>query len=344
MRRAAALLVFTAVACGPLPSPTPTAALPPTTTLATGAPSTSTPAHENIEVYLSSFSEMGPGWTELFFPYGFGEGFLGRSGAGIDRFVGPAYGTQSQDGRWWFLDTANRRIARFSEQGDYLNELILPAALLINEELFDFQMPHALDHGAIVAFGVRGGGTSILTVTDDQAYESLIASDVVWEVTDGRFVYGSTPEGLRERLATWEGTVSTIDWYVARNQSRYRTTIDGDVLNLELPDAGVTRSITMRFAEQPELRLNFEIQVDTGADGTLFLLVYGAPLSDPDLKVGVLIEMAPDGSVVRSQPIVDLFSETDPGSPAHLGVRPGTSSPWVMVVGDDGVHVYIREN
>jgi hypothetical protein len=46
--------------------------------------------------------------------------------------------------------------------------------------------------------------------------------------------------------------------------------------------------------------------------------------------------------VSQTEPIADPFSPSDPGSPSHLGVTPGTSTPWIMVVGEDGVHVSIR--
>ena len=52
--------------------------------------------------------------------------------------------------------------------------------------------------------------------------------------------------------------------------------------------------------------------------------------------------MSPDGQVGQMEPIVDPFSPSDSGSPSHLGVTPGTSTPWIMVVWEDGVHVFTK--
>jgi hypothetical protein len=84
------------------------------------------------------------------------------------------------------------------------------------------------------------------------------------------------------------------------------------------------------------------IEVETGVDGTLYLLFYGAPASDETLGVGGFLAIAPGGTVGEVEPITEPSSPSDPGSPARLGITPGTSTPWLMVVGIDGVHVFTR--
>ena len=42
------------------------------------------------------------------------------------------------------------------------------------------------------------------------------------------------------------------------------------------------------------------------------------------------------------EPIRDPLSRLHPGSPTHLGVTPGTSDPWLMMVDEDGVRIYTR--
>lgn len=347
MRRVALVMVVVLAGCATgTPSTTPPTTTPPVTPTNPPADSTTSTIlpHETTEALLGPFSEMGPGWSETFFRYGESEEYLGLAPGGEGLLLGPEYGAQTGDGRWWFLDSANLRIARFDEQGEYLDDYELPEALLVGGEFFQYQMPRALDNNSIVAFGFREVGTSILTVTDDQAYGSLIPVHVGWTATDGTFLYGADPDGQMYRLATWDGSVTATQWFHARNRSRYRVSVDGDELHVELPDIGVTRTVQMRLEEQPEVVVHFGVQVDTGVDGTLFILIYGAPLTDPELGVGGLLTIGPDGTVGRMQPVVDLFSPADPGSPSHLGVRPGTSTPWVMVIGEDGVHVYTRHN
>lgn len=341
MRRFVLLLPVVLVlgACSGFGSPVSSPPAP--STSSTSSTTTTVVANEITEAYLSPFSEMGPGWTELFFPYGTAPGELGLTPAGGNVLIGPAYGVQTIEGEWWFLDTANRRIAKFSEQGVFIGEQAVPDALLVDGSL-DFHMPQALDIGPLVAFGVRNGGTSVMTVTETQVYESLIPEGVNWEVSDGTLIYGIGSE--RFQLAAWEGSVSAVEWYRARNESRFRVTVDQAEVVVELPDIGVTRVLQIRYAAQPEIEVDIEAQVESGADGTLFLLISGSPLNDPELKIGGLISIDPDGTVGRIQPVAPLFSSADPGDPSHLGIRPGTTQPWVMVVGEVGVHVYVREN
>jgi len=344
MRRTAPLLILALVACAPAPGTvSPPTTLPPVSTSAPETTTSTVPAHETTEALVGPFSEMGPGWSELFFPYGETEEYLGISPGGEGLLIGPEYGTQTGDGRWWFLDTANRRIARYSEEGLYLSELPIPEAVLVNGG-FTYQLPQALDVGSITASRLRNGGMDILTATEDRLIETRLGVEVPWVTTDGLFLFGTSADGAIFRLANWEASVTQVGWISSRDRGRYRVTVDRDELHIELPDAGVTRTIQMRLEEQPEVVVHFGVQVETGVDGTLFILVFGAPLTDPNLGVGGLLTVASDGTVGRMQPIVDLFSSADPGSPAHLGVRPGTSTPWVMVIGETGVHIHVRHN
>ena len=84
------------------------------------------------------------------------------------------------------------------------------------------------------------------------------------------------------------------------------------------------------------------IEVKTGVDGTIFMLLYGAPESDETMGIGGFLTISPDGVVSDVEPIRDPSSRSDPGSPAHLGVTPGTSTPWLMMVDEDGVRIYTR--
>jgi hypothetical protein len=63
-------------------------------------------------------------------------------------------------------------------------------------------------------------------------------------------------------------------------------------------------------------------------------------MSGDPLDIGGLVTIGPDGEVSEPVEVANLFSSADTGSPAHLGVTPGTSDPWIMVVGEDGIHVF----
>ena len=63
-------------------------------------------------------------------------------------------------------------------------------------------------------------------------------------------------------------------------------------------------------------------------------------MTDDPLDIGGLVAISLDGVVSEVAQVTNLTSSSDMGSPARLGVTPGTSNPWLMVVGEDGVHVF----
>lgn len=283
---------------------------------------------------------MGPEWSELFFPYGDGEESLGTSPGGEGLMWGPDYGTQTPDGTWWFLDAARLRIAHFDGDGAYLGQILVPEDLLVDGVYFQFQMPQALDDGSIA---VGGFDRPLLRVVDGEISGHQVTGAIPWDTTDGVYLYGlGFDDGTPRRAHPDNPVIETVDWYGARDGSRYRVTVVEDDLLVEFPDAGLTRSLQPRFADDPEVVVRAGIEVESGADGTLFILLNGAPSSDETLGVGGIVSISGDGTVGETEPVVDPFSMSDPGSPAHLGVTPGTASPWYMVVGEDGVRVFSR--
>ena len=326
---------------------TTTTVVDPTTT--TSVTSTTIPATEQtVTVVLSPFSVMGPGWTEQVFPYGEGETTLGTSPGGEGLMFGPDYGTQTTDGTWWFLDAAKQRIAHFAADGTYLDQVTMPEDLLVDGIYFQYQMPQALDDGSLVASGWRGGlgddaTTSLLRIKDNLATGSAFGGTIAWVTTDGTYLYGQTIENNAPyRLDPNDPEAEPVDWFMARDGSRYIVTVNEDEILVELPDAAVplTRTLRMRYSEDPEVIARGAVEVETGADGTLFILLYGAPMSGELLDIGGLVTISPNGEVSAATEITNLFSSADTGSPAHLGVTPGSSDPWIMVVGEDGIHVF----
>lgn len=319
------------------------------TTTTTSVASTTTPATEQtVTVVLSPFSEMGPGWTEQVFPYGEGEASLGTSPGGEGLMLGPDYGIQTTDGTWWFLDAAKQRIAHFAADGTYLDQVMMPEDLLVDGIYFQYQMPQALDDGSLVASGWRGGlrddaTTSLLRIKDNVATGSTFGGAVAWVTTDGSYLYGQTvDDNAPYRLDPNDPEAEPVDWFMARDGSRYMVTVNEDEILVELPDAAVplTRTLRMRYSEDPEVIARGAVEVETGADGTMFMLLYGAPMSGDHLDIGGLVTISPNGEVSEATEITNLFSSADTGSPARLGVAPGNSDPWIMIVGEDGIHVF----
>jgi hypothetical protein len=298
-----------------------------------------------VTVLLAPFSQIGPEWSEMVFPYGEGVEFLGTSpgGEGGSVMWGPEYGTQTPDGTWWFLDAANLRIAHFAGEGSYLDQVVLSEDLLVDGQYFQYQMPQALDDGSVAAAGFRTENTmALIRIVDGTASGATFEGEVPWVTTDGNHLYGLGFDGAAYRLDPANPVTEPVDWLLARDGSRYLASVAGDEVRIELPDAGVTRTLLMRFSEDPEVSVMGGIEVETGVDGTLYVLFYGAPASDETLGVGGFLSIAPEGAVGAVEPITDPSSLSDPGSPARLGTTPGTSTPWLMVIGVDGVHVFTR--
>jgi len=287
---------------------------------------------------------MGGGWSELFLPYGDGEDQLGTSPGGDGLMLGPEYGTQTPDGNFWIMDAAKQRAAVFSADGTYLEQVDFPEEVLVDGQYFQYQMPQALDDGSIAVGGFRGEDTSaLLRIVDGTVTSTTFEGAIPWVTTDGVGLYGLSSEDVRPyRLDPDNPPGVETDWLLTRSQTRYGIVVEGDEIVVALPDLGLTRTLQLRFSEDPEVIAHAGIEVETGVDGTIFLLLYGAPESDESLGIGGFLGISPEGVVSELEPIRDPFSPSDPGSPAHLGVTPGTSNPWLMMVDEDGVRIYTR--
>ncbi len=315
---------------------TPTTAQPTSTTNAL-------PADESVIVSLAPYSDMGPTWSELFFPYGEGEEFLGTSPGGDSGSLewGPEYGTQTPDRTWWFLDAASLRIAHFGGDGGYLDQIPMPEDLLVSGLYFQYQLPQALDDGSVA---VGGFDRPLLRVMDGAIAGADVEGNIPWPTTDGTHLYGSSFEdGTLLRIDPANPVIEPVDWLTTRAGTRFRVTVVEDEVLVEMPDAGLTRTLQMRFSEDPDVAARAGIEFETGVDGSLHILFYGTPVSDETLGIGGFVTIAPDGEVGEAESIADPFSPSDPGSPAHLGVTPGTSTPWVMLIDEDGVRVFTRD-
>jgi hypothetical protein len=204
-------------------------------------------------------------------------------------------------------------------------------------------MPQALDDGSITAGGSRSENTmALLRVVDGKASGASFEGAFPLVTTDGDYLYGLAEDGAPRRLDPANPVVEPVDWLIARGGTRYLVQVNEDEVVVELPDATtpLTRTLQMRFSKDPEVAARAGIEVETGADGTIFILMYGAPVSDETFEIGSFVSIGPDGLVGEAQPITSPFTMSDPGSPAHLGVAPGTSTPWIMVVDEDGVHIF----
>jgi hypothetical protein len=315
------------------------------TTTTTLAPTTVPPPEQTVQVLLQPFSELGSQWAELFLPYGDAENELGTAPGGDGLMLGPEYGTQTPDGNWWMLDAAKMRAAVFAADGAFVDGLPFPDEVLVDGQYFQYQNPQALDDGSIAAVGFRSEADSaLLRIVDNEMTSILFSETIAWVTTDGTYLYGlGFEDGQPYRLDPASPTAELRDALTTRAGTSFTVAFEESELVIGLPDLGVTRTLQLRYSEQPEVPVFGGIEVESGIDGTLFLLIYGAPESEESLGVGGFLTISPQGEVSEVEPIRDPFSPADPGSPSHLGVTPESSTPWLMMIDEDGVRIYTRQ-
>ena len=84
------------------------------------------------------------------------------------------------------------------------------------------------------------------------------------------------------------------------------------------------------------------VEARAGADDVVHLYLLGYGDDDESVQLAGYTSVAPTGTVTPVEALPNPFDEADPGSPAHLVMVPGSSTPMLVYVLDDGVHVYAR--
>ena len=315
-----------------------------TTTTVEATTTTVPPAELSVDVVLQPFSEMGPAWEEVFLPYGEEEEELGTAPGGEGLTLGPDYGTQTPDGNWWIMDAAKQRAAVFSSDGTFQEQVVFPEEVLVDGQYFQYQMPQALDDESIAAGGARDEDTTaLLRIVEGAVTSSTFEGSIPWVTTDGVHLYGlGFDDAAPYRLDPDSPLPEPVDYLMTRAQTPFSIMVQDDQIVVQLPELDVTRTLQLSYSEEPEAPLHASIEVETGVDGTIFILITAIVESDEPSDVGGFISISPNGVVSEMEPIRELFSPADPGSPAHLGVTPGTSTPWLMLIDEDGVRIYTR--
>ncbi|HEX9855227.1 MAG TPA: hypothetical protein VGC47_07940 [Acidimicrobiia bacterium] len=320
----------------------PETTVPAETTTTAAAETTTTAAEGTATVLIASVGAMADTWEEtLFIPYGEGDDQLGTAPGGEGLTLGPEYGTQTADGTWWFLDAAKQRIARYDASGQFMDALPVPADILVDGQYFQYQIPSPLDDGTVAAGSLNTG--RLLVVGQRDMSTVPLDRSVSLTTTDGESLFGfeiGTDSIVRVDPAT--GASQPVDAFRTRAGTSYTFAIERGEATRTLPDTGVTGTILLRWADDPESIVLGGVEVESAPDGTLHVLFYGVPEVDESQQVAGIFSITPDGAVSEADALTNPFTPADPGSPAHLGVDLVTGQPWFMVVGTDGVRVYLR--
>lgn len=299
------------------------------------------PAAVQTLVVPAASSSLPASWHQVFaVGYGRKKRLLGTSRGGDSGTlrIGPEYGAPGPDGSWWFLDAAKRRLAHYSAAGTYLGQVRIPRRLLVGGRYFQWQLPHVLANGWLVAQRLGPSGTFLLRLRGGRLDEVPVAGGRPVSLTydDGKRLYGHV--GRRRLVSVNPRTGAMKDVTAYRTPSGGRFTLTDDF------DRGVIHvgSQVLRTRTGSGAVAHMGVEVRAGADDALHLFLVGSGDDHVSVQLVGAVSVAPSGAVSPVDPLPDPFSEADPGSPAHLVVAPGTSTPMLVYVLPDGVHVYAR--
>jgi hypothetical protein len=309
-----------------------------TTLLSGGGP---VPARSGPALVVPAASKALPASWHQVFRVGFGNrrSLLGTAPGGDSGTlrIGPEYGAAGPDGSWWFLDAAKRRLAHYSATGHYLGQVRVPRRLLVGGRYFQWQLPHVLANGWLLAARQGAGGTHLLRLRGTELDEIAVRGPTIFPVyDDGRRLYGYAGRRL---LSVNPRTGATKRVAQQRTPSGQPFSVSvGRRLEVDRP-AG---SLTARLTTASGARAHVGLQVRAGADDTLHLFMTGLGEDDESVQLVGFTSLSPAGVLGPVEALPNPFSEADPGSPAQLVVAPGSSRPMLVYVLADGVHVYER--
>ena len=327
--------------------PTPAASSTPTPSEETSASPTSTPTDSrdldvDVLVVPPAAEAMPAAWQEQFvIGYGPGKQLLGTSPGGdsgtLD--IGPEFGAPGRDGSWWFLDPAKRRIAHYDATGRFLDQVKIPRRLLVGGRYFQWSLPHVLADGTLVATRLDPDRAWLLRLRDSSLDEVPVDGFVAPTYDDGELLYGFIGHGKYAVVDPADGSLQPTSSFLTPSGTPFLIDVR-DRFRVHLPDSGVSMALPVR--SMSGARAHVGVEVRAGADDTLHLLLYGAGEDDESLQLVGATMVSPTGEVAEVEALPNPFSQSDSGSPAHLVIAPGSSTPMLVYVLSDGVHVYAR--
>jgi hypothetical protein len=281
-------------------------------------------------------------WQERFaIGYGPGKALLGTSPGGdsgsLD--IGPEYGAPAPDGSWWFLDAAKARIAHYDSFGHFIDQVRVSRRLLMGGRYFQWQLPHVLADGTLVAARQDPERTWLLRLREGRLDEIPVDGSFAPTYDDGVRLYGFAGRGKPVVVDPIDGSLQPTSVFRTPSGTAFSVAI-GHRLRLDLPEAGTSKVLPITTASGAPAHV--AVQVRAGADDTLHLFLAGIGEDNESVQLVGATLVSPKGEVAEVEALPNPFSEADPGSPAELVMAPGSSTPMLVYVLADGVHVYER--
>jgi hypothetical protein len=180
----------------------------------------------------------------------------------------------------------------------------------------------------------------LLRLHDDVLDEIPVEGDFSPTYADDLMLYGLDGDGQQVVVDPDDGSLESASVYTTPSRTRFRLTLVRRGLRVELPDAGVSRLLPVTTGSGAKAHVG--LQVRAGADDVLHVFMTGIGADDESVQLVGYTSIGPDGAVAPVEALPNPFSPSDPGSPAQLVMAPGSSTPMLVYVLEDGVHVYER--
>jgi hypothetical protein len=312
-------------------------------TLASSVPAVAAPQVTRT-ITVRAPSALNSSWGKVSaIGYGTARARLGTSlvGDGDGIQIGPSYGTQVPDKTWWYLDVAKKRLAHYSATGRYLGQVRVPTKYLAQGKYLQYQTPLALKNGSIVLIGTTVDAAKLLVMSKAHRFTSVkLKRWVSFHSTDGTYLYGFNTGDESVRVNPRTGTITRVTWMRGQGGRRFNLSVGDGFLKVTRP--GVNLKLKLASAEYPGKTVHPALEAVIGNDGRLWILISGlVEVSIVDGQdVAGLISVSSSGTVFGVQPVRSLTSDADPADGLHLGVRRGSSKPWLMFIDTDAARVY----
>lgn len=275
--------------------------------------------------------------------YGTAASKLGTSPGGENLMLGPDYGVQVPDKTWWYLDTAKLRLAHYSDSGRYLGQVKVPAKYLTQGIYFQWATPFALADGTVVLTSI-GPSPSLLLLSPAKKLSRVNLSRFFSPaVTDGHSLYGFDEDGASVRVKPRTGAMTAVSSFKGQGARTFSIVTKSNHIIVKRP--GVNLRINLVDPAHPAIPVHPAVGAVMGANGKLWILATGiVELSPTDAyDVVGLFSVSSSGAVSAVEPVRTLYSDSDPGSGHHLGIRQGSSRPTLMFIDTDAVRVFRKK-
>lgn len=275
--------------------------------------------------------------------YGAATSKLGTSPGGENLMLGPEYGVQVPNKTWWYLDAAKLRLAHYTDSGAYLGRVKVPAKYLGQGIYFQWATPFALADGTVVMTSIGSAPGLLLLSPKKKLTKVKLTRYFSPAVTDGHSLYGFDEDGVSVRVKPKTGAMTPTSTFKGQGGRTFSITTASNHIILKRP--GVNLRINVVDPAHPTIPVHPAVGAVMGANGTLWILVTGIVELSPTNAHDVigLFSVASSGKVSAVEPVRTPYSDSDPGSGHHLGIRQGSSRPTLMFIDTDAVRVYRKK-